>query len=222
MPIDRPSKWGYVLLPLAAPHRPPRGAGPLTALHTVGAGKAKPSPGAVEATTSLGWPIGKVAVSVRVVGSRRQSVSGDSDVGLRADDGAPPSGGDLALYLGHADTAGGRQPPRARRAIGAGDGRNVVVVAAHRHGDVSEVRRSVVCRVPCEDLHHFAGCWQEHFDPRVRAAFPDEMAGHIAGGDAEQPAKREHHTGVVLADALSLGECLACRGVHAGPVKAIP
>ena len=43
MPIDRPSKWGHVLLPLMAPHRPPRGAGPLMALH--GAGKARPSPG---------------------------------------------------------------------------------------------------------------------------------------------------------------------------------
>ena len=44
MPIDRPSKWGYVLLPLAAPHHRREGL-----VHerpsTQGAGNAKPSPG---------------------------------------------------------------------------------------------------------------------------------------------------------------------------------
>ena len=44
MPIDRPSKWGYVLLPLAAPHHRREGL-----VHerpsTTGAGIAKPSPG---------------------------------------------------------------------------------------------------------------------------------------------------------------------------------
>src|ERR1022692_5067632 len=65
MPIDRPSKWGYVLLPLAAPHRPPRGAGPLRALHTGGRQQLSPPPAAVEATTSLGWPIGIAATRGR-------------------------------------------------------------------------------------------------------------------------------------------------------------
>src|SRR5450755_4486520 len=68
MPIDRPSKWGYVLLPLAAPHRPPRGAGPLRALHTGGRQQLSPLPAAVEATTSLGCPIGNsVGRRVRIL-----------------------------------------------------------------------------------------------------------------------------------------------------------
>jgi hypothetical protein len=55
----------------------------------------------------------------------------------------------------------------------------------------------------------------------VGTDFADEMAGHIAGGDAEQSAQREHHVGVVLADALSRCEGLASRGVHPGPVEAV-
>ena len=36
MPIDRPSSWGYVLLPLAGTSPPPRGANPLMALRQGG------------------------------------------------------------------------------------------------------------------------------------------------------------------------------------------
>ena len=84
-----------------------------------------------------------------------------------------------------------------------------------------QVRRPVVCRVPCDDLEPLARYRLQHLYPRVRAAVADEVAGHIASGDAEQPAKRKHQMRVVLADAVSRGERLACRCMHGGPVKPI-
>jgi len=72
--------------------------------------------------------------------------------------------------------------------VGAGDGCDVAVVAAYGDGEVAEVRRPVVCRVPGEDLDPVTGCGLQHLDPRVRAALADEMAGYVTSGEAEQPA----------------------------------
>ena len=90
--------------------------------------------------------------------------------------------------------------PAVRTVIDAGDGRNVTVVAAHRNSEVTEVRRSVVCRVPGQDLDRRAGDGLEQFDPRVSAAFADEMPGDYPRGcraagttqasDARSPGRR--------------------------------
>ena len=56
----------------------------------------------------------------------------------------------------------------------------------------------------------------DHLDPGVAAALAQEVAGHVAGGQAAQPAQAEHHVGVVLAHALGHAEGAGGGGVDVG------
>src|SRR5258708_6045773 len=87
-------------------------------------------------------------------------------------------------------------------------GRHVGVVAAHRAGDVALAGQDVVGRIEA----HPAQARQEHLDPGVggvgiRAvaglAVGEQVARHVAGGQAPLPADGDHHVGEVLADPLA-------------------
>src|SRR5260221_9306669 len=96
-----------------------------------------------------------------------------------------------------ADPAVAGQAAARRSDVGARRWRDVSVVTAGRDRDVAAGGPAAVTRVEGRRDRGLSP-WNDHLDPRVRAALAEQMAGHVPGRQPDHVAQRDHHVREIL------------------------